>query len=114
MERNQVSRLSPYQSLVLAVIMSMLTALAVLFALRLRDHTAVSEPAAPPPAPDTNEPPAAPAMAPADAAQPAVSTASQTEVPNHFSEDLIVPGFTHTGPEIVEQDIREGARPDGV
>jgi hypothetical protein len=46
--------------------------------------------------------------------QPAVDTAVPSQAPDHFSEDLLVPGRTYTGPEIVQQDIEEGRSPEGV
>jgi hypothetical protein len=36
------------------------------------------------------------------------------DTPHHFSEDLIVPGFTHTGDEIAEQDAEQGRSSEGV
>jgi hypothetical protein len=46
--------------------------------------------------------------------QPAVNTVAPAEVPQHFSEDLLVPGFTESGVEIAEQDRAEGRSPEGV
>jgi hypothetical protein len=46
--------------------------------------------------------------------QPAVNTVAPAEIPQHFSEDLVVPGFTETGAEIVKQDREEGRSPEGV
>jgi hypothetical protein len=46
--------------------------------------------------------------------QPAVNTVAPAQVPHHFSEDLVVPGFTETGTEIAEQDRTEGRSPEGV
>ena len=37
-----------------------------------------------------------------------------TGTPNHFSEDLIVPGLTQTGDEIAEQDAKQGRSTEGV
>jgi hypothetical protein len=46
--------------------------------------------------------------------QPAVDRAMQAEVPDHFSEELIVPGFTATGADIERQDETLGRSPEGV
>jgi len=46
--------------------------------------------------------------------QPAVNTTSATTMPQHFSEDLLVPGHTFTGPEILQQDERHGRSDEGV
>lgn len=35
-------------------------------------------------------------------------------VPHHFSENLIIPGFTATGEQIADQDAEEGRSPEGV
>jgi hypothetical protein len=43
-----------------------------------------------------------------------VNTVAPAEIPQHFSEDLVVPGFTETGAEIVKQDREEGRSPEGV
>jgi hypothetical protein len=47
-------------------------------------------------------------------AQPAVNTAAPAQKPDHFTEDLLVPGLTHTGTEIAQQDIEDGRSPEGV
>lgn len=41
------------------------------------------------------------------AAQPAVDTEIPSQTPRHFSEDLIIPGFTETGSDILK-DQDEG------
>jgi hypothetical protein len=46
--------------------------------------------------------------------QEAERTMSGAEIPTHFSEDLIIPGKTATGPEIEDQDATEGRSPEGV
>lgn len=37
-----------------------------------------------------------------------------TDAPPHFTEDIIVPGFTETGEQIMEQDAEHGRSPEGV
>ena len=51
---------------------------------------------------------------PEAAAQPAVDTTVSAERPAHFSEDLLIPGLTHTGAEIEAGDEEEGRHPEGV
>jgi len=34
--------------------------------------------------------------------------------PEHFSEDLLLPGITHTGDQIRHEDSRAGRSPEGV
>ncbi|HEX8919618.1 MAG TPA: hypothetical protein VF898_14030 [Chloroflexota bacterium] len=46
--------------------------------------------------------------------QPAVNTTSASTMPPHFTEDLLVPGRTFTGPEILRQDERQGRSDEGV
>jgi hypothetical protein len=43
--------------------------------------------------------------------QPAIDP---EQVPQHFSEDLIIPGFTQTGAEIADEDARDGRSHEGV
>lgn len=47
-------------------------------------------------------------------AQPAVSTEMSASVPHHFTEDLIIPGFTETGQQVEEQDDTLQRSPEGV
>src|SRR5579864_24270 len=45
------------------------------------------------------------------AAQPAVDTEMTATLPRHFTEDLVIPGFTETGPEVDEQESAWGRSP---
>jgi hypothetical protein len=142
MERDRLSELNAYQSIALSVLVSAVTALAVLFAFRLRRRYATSpEPASDGKTlqiqPDLTVPPwtappqdVAEELAPRSAGttqtsrarhknadgpvQPVADPAQSSDVPSHFSEDLIIPGLTHTGQEILEQDLQQGRSPDGV
>lgn len=96
---DRFSRLGAIQLAVLAVGASTIAALAVAYALRRLNVV----------------------RAPAPNATPGVDhTGSNGQVampaqpPNHFSEDLVVPGRTYTGPEIVEQVDDAGQSPEGV
>jgi len=86
-----------------AVLTSSATALVVLYFLRLRRRGRDT----------TRSGGGRPAVGGAPV-QPAVSTAAPADAPSHFSEDLLVPGLTSTGPEIVRQDIEDGRSPEGV
>jgi len=46
--------------------------------------------------------------------QPAVNTIAPAQMPDHFTENLLVPGITHPGSEIAQHDDSEGRSPEGV
>lgn len=46
--------------------------------------------------------------------QPDVDTAMPADVPSHFTEELIVPGFTETGADVERDDDTLGRSPEGV
>lgn len=46
--------------------------------------------------------------------QPELETPISTEPPSHFTEEIIVPGFTQTGAQIAEEDATRGSSPEGV
>lgn len=55
------------------------------------------------------------AFAPSEYWSPGDSeTGAPAATPHHFSETLVVPGFTETGEEIAEQDAVFGQAPEGV
>lgn len=95
MNEESLANLKPYQIVGLAVILSAAAALAVAFLLR-RGRSRDESPAA-------RVPP-----------QPAVSTNSEPGVPQHFTEDLVVPGFTETGAEVSQEDETDGRSPEGA
>lgn len=51
--------------------------------------------------------PPAPVEPMGDAVMPA-------HIPNHFSEGIVVPGFTETGADVVRDDDNYGRSPEGV
>ncbi len=95
---DRLSALSALQIAVLAVAGSTLAAVATLIGLRRLGLVG-------------NRPRDTP-----DEAQPqaAVGQRDAPGIPRHFSEDLVIPGVTHTGVEIREQDAREGRSAEGV
>ncbi len=95
---DKLSELNKYQIAGLAVLGSTLAALSVVFTLRrfglIGRHVA-------PEAVD------GPGQTPAGAIM-------SSEIPHHFSEDLLVPGLTYTGAEVQQQDDHDGRSPEGV
>jgi hypothetical protein len=104
MQPDQLSDAKTYRvaavAAVAAIIASSLTALTVIFLLRWRRQTQAEKR-------DELQVEQVPI-------QPAVNTSAPAQVPNHFTENVLVPGITHTGPEIAQQDDSEGRSPEGV
>ena len=99
MDREKTDRLGElngYQIAALAILASTLAALGVLYALRRIGILG------------------APPVPPEFATQPAVPHGQEERTPDHFTEELLVPGITHTGEEIAEQDRENGRSPEGV
>lgn len=48
------------------------------------------------------------------AAEATRKEATGPEIPRHFSEELLIPGLTHSGVEIVQEDESNGRSPEGV
>jgi hypothetical protein len=94
---DRLARLNAYQIAALALVSSSVVAVAVLLLFR---RSKLSQPAV---APEAEIP-----------IQPAISTSAPVDIPTHFSEDLLIPGLTHTGAEIAEQDREEGRSTEGV
>jgi hypothetical protein len=46
--------------------------------------------------------------------QPEIDTAMPDVVPSHFSENLVIPGFTETGAQVEQDDDTQGRSPEGV
>lgn len=46
--------------------------------------------------------------------QPAIDPQMPSQVPHHFTENLLVPGFTETGQQVEEEDDTQGRSPEGV
>lgn len=46
--------------------------------------------------------------------QPGIIREMPAHVPHHFTEELIVPGFTETGQDVEQQDDELGRSPEGV
>jgi hypothetical protein len=104
MQSDQLSNTKTYRVAavagIAAIIASSLTALTVIFLLRWRRQTQADK---------RDE-----LQAEQVPTQPAVNTSAPARMPDHFTENLLVPGFTHTGPEIARQDDLEGRSPEGV
>jgi hypothetical protein len=101
MDREKVDRMSGLGALQIALLaMAASTVAAVGTLLGLRRLGIVRK------TPGTNE-----AAVPA---QPAVPVNTGASFPNHFSEDIVVPGLTYTGADVQAQDERDGRSPEGV
>jgi hypothetical protein len=103
MERNPLPQANARQMAGLsfvALVSSALTALVIVFALSKRRQAVVER--------------AALERAESEPTQPAINTVTPTGVPDHFTEDLVVPGLTFTGAQIEDQDEKLGRSPEGV
>lgn len=95
---DKLSDLNKYQIAGLALLGSTLAALSVIFT--LRRFGLVSRRVTPEAVDGPGQTPDGAAMS--------------SEIPNHFSEDLLVPGLTYTGAEVQQQDDHDGRSPEGV
>ena len=103
MERSQLTESSAYKVVgiaAIAVLTSALTAIGVLFMLRWRRSKR-------PYGGDRVEVERIPT-------QPAVDTSMSVQAPQHFTEEMVVPGRTYTGAEIVQQDEEAGRSAEGA
>lgn len=106
MNRQDLTTPKPYQLAGLAglaLMASALVAIGVLYAVRRRAGSPTSTTAEGGEQPSSRVP-----------IQPAVETVAPAEVPHHFSESLVVPGFTETGMDIERRDDSDGRSPGGV
>ncbi|HEX6506984.1 MAG TPA: hypothetical protein VF221_05060 [Chloroflexota bacterium] len=94
----RLSHLSAVQIAALAIVGSTVAALSVLFG--LRGMGIVRSPGDMP----VHD----------DAPQPMVDTTVLAPKPRHFTEDIVIPGKTFTGADVLEQDDRLGRSPEGV
>jgi len=46
--------------------------------------------------------------------QPGIDPEMPAHVPHHFTEDLVIPGFTETGQDVERDDDTKGRSPEGV
>ncbi|HZU13725.1 MAG TPA: hypothetical protein VFB58_12870 [Chloroflexota bacterium] len=88
-----------------AIGFSLLAALSTMGVLHLRQRLGRARTAAPSPLPGAGTP---------SPVEPMGDAVMAAEVPHHFSEGLVVPGFTETGADIERQDDRYGRSPEGV
>lgn len=93
---DKLGELNGYQIAGLAILASTLAALGMVFLLR-RSGLLGARP-----------------LPPEMATQPAVPHTQDNGTPNHFTEELLVPGITYTGEEVAEQDRVAGRSPEGV
>lgn len=107
MERERLTTKNSLQIAALGVLVSAIVSLGVIFTLRFltgrqpgasatREWSNGSTRGTPPPL------------------QPAIGIEMPATVPAHFTEDVVIPGFTETGQEIELQDDIDGRSPEGV
>ncbi|HLJ67420.1 MAG TPA: hypothetical protein VKX16_08675 [Chloroflexota bacterium] len=92
--QQKLGTLNAYQVAGLAVLTSTVAAIAVLIALRRFIAPAPAEPGS--------------------RGKVSLSGRGRSGVPHHFSEELIVPGFTETGAQVLAEDESSGRSPEGV
>jgi len=103
MEQESLTTPKPLQMVglaALAIFTSAAVAIAVLYAVRSRQRSASGS--------------AAQLEVETIPVQPGVNTSAPVDAPTHFSEDVIVPGFTETGTQVLEDDNALGRSPEGV
>jgi hypothetical protein len=100
MNNRKLAQLGPVPLAVIAMAVSLGGALLVLFVTRLWRG-------APAPEIDTT---GAERIPP----QPDVEAAMPAGVPGHFTEELVIPGFTETGADVERDDGALGRSPEGV
>jgi hypothetical protein len=90
MNRDTIKHLSPVQLAVAAITFSLLCSLgAYMVTRRLRLHASIPD-------------------------QPAIDRPVSETAPPHFTEDMVIPGFTETGEQIEQDDDTTGRSPGGV
>ena len=119
MERERLTARNSLQIAALGVLVSALVSLIVIFAMRFMMRGRAEPATEQHPAdtlPSWTGPQAVPTIPPAggQAVQPAVDIVMPVEVPQHFTEDIVIPGFTETGQDVELQDDTSGRSPEGV
>ena len=105
MDRRTVGGLSGYQLAAItgtAVVGSVTAAVSVLLIVRRRTRAMIAR--------GQQEP----KLESSSTAEATRQEATGPEIPRHFSEELLIPGLTHTGVEIVQEDESNGRSPEGV
>jgi hypothetical protein len=107
MERERLTTKNSLQIAVLGILVSAVVSLGVIFTLRFltggrrrpsdgEEWSNGSTQGTPPPI------------------QPAIGIEMPATIPQHFTEDVVIPGFTETGQDIELQDDIDGRSPEGV
>jgi hypothetical protein len=98
-KKDPVAALTPGQIILRAAIVSFLISLGTLAVLRLlRSRTPSGSINIAEPVKEPNT----------------ITPTPTTAAPAHFTEDIIVPGVTETGEQIMRQDAEHGGSPEGV
>jgi hypothetical protein len=106
MNRDDVMRTAPVALMALGASLAIAGATVVVTSLRRRREPAVM--------PAGTREPVVVNSAGSGEVQPAVEVEMPATVPHHFTEELIIPGFTETGADVEEQDAHNGRSPEGV
>ncbi len=119
MERERLTARNSLQIAALGVMVSAIVSLIVIFAIRFltggRAGSANGQQFSDTlPSATAAEAPVAPPLASGPTMQPAVGIVMPAQVPHHFTEDIVIPGFTETGQDIELQDDADGRSPEGV
>lgn len=107
MERERLTTRNSLQIAGLGVLVSAIVSLGVIFTMRFL--TGSQRPSS-----DTDEWSNGSARGTPPPVQPAVGIEMPATVPHHFTEDVVIPGFTETGQDIELQDDTDGRSPEGV
>lgn len=107
MERQGLTTRNSLQIAALGVLVSAIVSLGVIFTIRvLTGHRSPSS--------DTAEWSDGSVRGTPPPIQPAIGIEMPATVPHHFTEDVVLPGFTETGQDIELQDDADGRSPEGV
>lgn len=107
MERDRLTTRNSLQIAALGVLVSAIVSLGVIFTLRfLAPGRRRSS--------DTDEWSNGSGRGTPAPTQPAVDIEMPATIPHHFTEDVVIPGFTETGQDIELQDDVDGRSPEGV
>jgi hypothetical protein len=125
-KNDRLAAITPRQIILGAAIWSLLAAcatLAVLWMMKSDNSAPKSDDAAAPPRESTvaqaSPPDAAPPAAGLDSVSPVqqpdeVTPTPTAAAPPHFTENIIVPGLTETGEQIMRDDAQHGRSPEGA
>lgn len=107
MEREPITTKNSLQIAALGVLVSAMVSLSIIFTLRFLAASRACSPAM-----DTSSNGSTRGTPPP--IEPAIGIEMPATVPQHFTEDVVIPGFTETGQDVELQDDIDGRSPEGV